>query len=303
MSRVSIQMCCYNGEKYLHAAIDSILAQSYTDWELVFWDNCSTDKSAAIVQSYNDPRIKYHLAPDHTDLGGGRARSWPFLTGEYIAFLDVDDTWEKDKLALQTALFEDKDVSIVAGDVMWMNNNHQQLLYDGVYPPEGHVTGVLLRHYFLSLPSVMVRRQSIENAGGGFDAGFSHNADFDLFLRASTVGKLAIVKQHIANWRVDMNSQSWSNRKFEHEHIKWAMQYKKTKWMSNHQFSFLYFQFLVIAKKIYFALVNTHYKKTPATGLLRFLDDLGWAGFYLLRWTPIKPWVRQHFQRRISKWV
>ena len=304
MGKVSIQMCCYNGETYLMDAIDSILVQTYENWELIFWDNCSSDSSAAIVKSYNDPRIKYYLAPDHSDLGGGRARSWPLLTGDYVAFLDVDDTWEKDKLALQIAMFENTEVSIVAGDVMWMNAHHQQLLYNGVYPPEGHVTGALLRQYFLSLPSVMVRMKSIETAGGGFDTGFSHIADFDLFLRDSTSGKLAIVKQHVASWRVDMNSQSWSNRsKFEVEHCKWIEHYRKVPSIRKYWLSFLIYQMTIIVKKVYFGLINSKYDKTSATGLMRFLDYLGGLAYNILRWTPMASFVKWHYRRRIAKWM
>ena len=56
---VSILMNCYNGEKYLHEAIDSVLAQTYKNWELIFWDNRSSDRSAEIFKSYNDKRLKY----------------------------------------------------------------------------------------------------------------------------------------------------------------------------------------------------------------------------------------------------
>ena len=55
---ISIIMNCYNGEKYLQEALDSVINQTYKNWELIFWDNQSTDKSANIVHSYNDNRIK-----------------------------------------------------------------------------------------------------------------------------------------------------------------------------------------------------------------------------------------------------
>ena len=65
-SLVSVIMNCFNGEKYLREAIDSVLAQTYQNWELIFWDNQSTDKSAEIVKSYEDPRIYYFYARHHT---------------------------------------------------------------------------------------------------------------------------------------------------------------------------------------------------------------------------------------------
>jgi len=63
---VSVVMNCYNGEKYLREAIESVLTQTCQNWEIIFWDNQSTDRSAEIFKSYADPRLKYFYAPKHT---------------------------------------------------------------------------------------------------------------------------------------------------------------------------------------------------------------------------------------------
>ena len=65
---VSILMNCFNGEKFLREAVDSVLAQTYQNWEVIFWDNQSTDKSAEIFKSYSDPRLKYFYAPKLPEL-------------------------------------------------------------------------------------------------------------------------------------------------------------------------------------------------------------------------------------------
>ena len=65
---VSIIVNCYNGEKYLQDAINSIYAQSYQNWEIIFWDNLSTDKSAEIFKSFKDSRLKYYCASSHTSI-------------------------------------------------------------------------------------------------------------------------------------------------------------------------------------------------------------------------------------------
>ena len=117
---VSILMNCYNGEKFLEEAINSVLAQTYKNWELIFWDNQSTDQSAYILKSYNDPRLKYFLAPEHTDLGGGRAEAFQYLTGEFIAILDTDDIWLPQKLEKQVPLFEDPEIGIVISDTFFL---------------------------------------------------------------------------------------------------------------------------------------------------------------------------------------
>ena len=91
---VSVIMNCFNGEKFLREAIDSVLAQKYQNWELIFWDNQSTDSSAEIVKSYDDPRIYYFYAPQHTLLYEARNYAIQKSKGEFLAFLDVDDWWE-----------------------------------------------------------------------------------------------------------------------------------------------------------------------------------------------------------------
>ena len=63
---VSIIMNCYQGGRYLQFAIESVLTQTYQNWELIFWDNQSTDRSAEILKNYDDERIKYFYAPKHT---------------------------------------------------------------------------------------------------------------------------------------------------------------------------------------------------------------------------------------------
>ena len=96
---VSVIMNCYNGEKYLTDSLNSLLSQNYRNWELIFWDNISTDNSKKIFESYNDKRFKYYLAPKHEILYKARNLAIKKTSGDYIAFLDTDDIWSKDKQA------------------------------------------------------------------------------------------------------------------------------------------------------------------------------------------------------------
>jgi len=84
-------MNIWNGGPYLREAIDSVLAQTYRDWELIAWDDCSTDNSSEIVKSYTDPRIRYVLAEKQIPLGHARNMALKEVKGEWIAFLDQDD--------------------------------------------------------------------------------------------------------------------------------------------------------------------------------------------------------------------
>jgi len=90
--RVSVIMNCLNGEKYLREAIESAYAQTYKNWEIIFWDNASTDKSAEIAKSF-DEKIRYFRSDENYCVGKVRNLALAQAKGEFIAFLDCDDTW------------------------------------------------------------------------------------------------------------------------------------------------------------------------------------------------------------------
>lgn len=113
---VSVIMPVYNAGKYVAFAIDSVLAQSYSDWELLVIDDCSTDSSIAIINKYaeKDQRIRLF----HTEKASGspttpRNIGVKMAKGRYIAFLDSDDVWLPNKLEEQVPLFENPDIAVV----------------------------------------------------------------------------------------------------------------------------------------------------------------------------------------------
>src|SRR5262249_18441122 len=103
---ISVIMNVRNGEPYLQEAIDSARAQTWTDWEMIVWDDCSTDGTSDIVARYEDSRIRYYLAPEETPLGPARDQAIRQARGEWLAFLDQDDVWTSDKLVSQLALLD-----------------------------------------------------------------------------------------------------------------------------------------------------------------------------------------------------
>ena len=128
---ISVIMNCYNSDKYLKEAIDSVIAQTYANWEIIFWDNQSTDQSAEIVKLYDDERIKYFYAEQHTTLGEGRNKALEKVTGEFISFLDCDDLYLPQKLEKTLEYFKDDNIGLVYtnGYTLFEDKNIKKLFY------------------------------------------------------------------------------------------------------------------------------------------------------------------------------
>ena len=116
---VSIIINCHNGEKYLDKAIKSVLAQNYKYWEIVFFDNNSTDESSSVLKKYKDRRIKYFKSKKTYPLYKARNLAIAKSKGELISFLDVDDWWLKSKLNKQIQVF--------------LNDHTVDVLYSNIY--------------------------------------------------------------------------------------------------------------------------------------------------------------------------
>ena len=121
---VSIILNCYNGEKYLQQALNSIEKQSYKNWELIFWDNRSTDNSKNIFKSFKNKKFKYYISKKHTSLYKARNLAIKKSRGQFISFIDADDLWEKNKLKKQVELFlRNKQVSLIYSN-LWIQNEN-----------------------------------------------------------------------------------------------------------------------------------------------------------------------------------
>lgn len=105
---VSIIMPNYNCGKFIKETIESVINQTYENWEILFVDDCSTDNSIEIVKSFNDARIKIFINKENTGAAVSRNCALREATGKWIAFLDSDDLWEKDKLEKQIEFMQNK---------------------------------------------------------------------------------------------------------------------------------------------------------------------------------------------------
>lgn len=201
-------MNCFNGERYLREAIDSVYAQTHKDWEIILWDDASMDGTPDIANSY-DEKLKYFRGEKAIALG--QARNWAIekAIGDYIAFLDQDDVWLPNKLEKQIPLFRNKRVGLVFCDTYFFSNKGIfRQLYAKRKPPRGHVFRYLLSNYFLSLETVVILKSALQTLPEWFDPRFNMVEEADLFLRIARDWELDYVDEPLSKWR--LHSANWT---------------------------------------------------------------------------------------------
>ena len=199
-SLVSIIMNCYNGQRHLKGAIDSIYQQDYQNWEIIFWDNASDDDSAKVAKSY-DKRLKYFLAPINTSLGEARNIALQKACGKYVAFLDCDDKYLPEKLTRQVNMMEINQYALCYGSAIVINEDGAQIKKNIVTDKHGYILDHLLLQYEINMQTVMIRRNILTENSLSFDTKLQFSPDYDLFMRIAAEHKICSLSSYLAEYR------------------------------------------------------------------------------------------------------
>ncbi|WP_419770614.1 MAG: glycosyltransferase family 2 protein [Candidatus Marinarcus sp.] len=212
---ISIIMNCYNSDQYLEEAINSIFFQTYKNWEIIFWDNQSVDRSAEIVKSYRDQRIKYFYAPTHTTLGEARNKALEKVNGEFISFLDCDDLYLSEKLEKTLNAFNENEIGLVYtnGYTLYNNENKKKVFYKEIQST-GDLFVDWLSSYQVMIPSVMFRKNVLNDLEYWFDTRFNMIEEFDFFIRISKKWKVNYCHENLCVWRAHVGSLTWTKKEF-----------------------------------------------------------------------------------------
>lgn len=201
MPKVSVLMNCYNGEKYLKEAIDSVYAQTFTDWEIVFVDNCSTDNSAEIAKSYGN-KIKYYKTEQNIPLGAARNFGLQFCEGEYISFLDTDDIWLPSMLSEQLKAIESDDYTLAYAGQIEINSKGEKI--GEVIPTykEGNIFGKLLLQFDVPIVSTIIRRSKLVESKLNFDMNVFASEEYCLFMQLSVNNQFIVIPKALVKYRI-----------------------------------------------------------------------------------------------------
>jgi glycosyltransferase involved in cell wall biosynthesis len=210
MPLVSVIVNCHNSRKYLRQALDSIYQQTFTDYEIVFWDNQSSDFSGEIALSYGEP-LRYFRGDTFLSLGAARNAAIEKARGEYIAFLDCDDIWLPDKLEQQVRLLDsDEGPGLVYSDCYLIDgdgNPRKNTYFDSYRPFRGYVFNELLFNDFVPLLTAVIRKEVL-NMVGVFNPGYEIAEEYDLWLRIARHYHFDFCEQPLAKYRIHDGSIS-----------------------------------------------------------------------------------------------
>ena len=210
--KVSIILCFYNEEKYLAKAIDSVLAQTYSNFELIIINDGSSDKSEEIVKSYQDDRIKYVVNKENKRQAYCRNRGLKLATGDYIGFFDGDDIMMPDKMEWQVKyLKEHEDIMLVSGGYAYMdgNGNVDENAVMLQYRSDDQIKAFMLFGNCIAFAgAALFRREIIDKYHVCFDETNKASEDYRFWIDMLPYVKVANVDEIFFYYRINHGSKS-----------------------------------------------------------------------------------------------
>jgi glycosyltransferase involved in cell wall biosynthesis len=223
MPKVSVILTSFNHEKYLREAIESVLNQSFTDFELIIWDDGSSDHSWEIICAYNDARIKAFR--NEQSLRGNINRGLKVAKGDYIAIHHSDDVWKLDKLQQQVDFLDShSEIGAVFSDIIAIGENSRPLndpthFYSAIFRQPNRSRYEWLNYFFyqgnaLCHPSILIRKKCYEECGE-YRPELAQLPDFDMWIRLCLKYEIHVLPDKLVRFRVRANEANTSGSRPE----------------------------------------------------------------------------------------
>ncbi len=205
---VSIIIPAYNAECYIKQCFESIIKQTYKNFEIIVVDDCSKDNTFKILQAYSDKYEFIKVYKNDVNMGVSKTRNFALsqATGDYIAFLDIDDMWENTKLEEQILLIENNpDIKFTYTGSAFINENGEKMNYV-MSVPEKVSYKQLLKQNVISCSSVLIKKDLISGIKMKYD--YTHE-DFVMWLEVLQKEKYAYgINKPLLIYRISSNSKS-----------------------------------------------------------------------------------------------
>ncbi len=228
---ISILLTTRNRRATLRQAVDSVRAQTFTDWELVIVDDASSDGTEALLAEYAQADRRIRTLRNNPWRGRVRSlnRALGHACGSLIAFIDDDDVWrDREKLVRQRAFLEQHPDCVLVGTwALRMDANGSTVKELPKAVDDQTIRRRLLRTNQFAQPAALCRREAIERAGGWYDETLRYTEDFDLWLRLGRVGTLANLPAFMLGNRVTGQNVSVRKRQPQLlEHLRLILRYR-----------------------------------------------------------------------------
>jgi glycosyltransferase involved in cell wall biosynthesis len=213
--KVSVCMPTYNQGRYLRQALESVLRQKLQDFEIVVFDDASTDETPEIVAAFHDERIRYFRQERNVGIAANRNSCIAKARGRYLAWLDSDDVYLTDMLAVQSAILETHpNVGLVHGAFEVIDHDGRRLpdwplpfKCDVIEPGPRALRELVLQNY-ITAPTVMVRRACFDRVGRYATELSNSGEDWEMWLRIALHADIAYTATAVAQYRQHKNSSS-----------------------------------------------------------------------------------------------
>lgn len=199
---VSVVMPAYNAEKYLREAIDSILSQTFTDFEFIIINDGSTDRTKEIILSYTDPRIVYIENESNSGICVTLNKGVAAARGRYIARMDADDVAVSERLALQVEYMRSHpDIGVVGSYLQLMdeNENHLYVFENSPDPDECYINMIFATS--VGHPSVLIRKSCLTENNLEYEEYFRGMEDFFLWWQLAKHTQISNIPKPLLNYR------------------------------------------------------------------------------------------------------
>ncbi len=207
-------MPVYNGAKYLNEAIDSILNQTFSDFEFLIIDDCSTDQSINQVKSYNDKRIQLIVNEKNIGQSATLNKGLDLSRGEYIARMDQDDISMPERLERQSKFMKDNPEVDVVGTWLQLMGKYDEI--NELETKSEDIKMNLLTNENLAHPTVMIRKRTLVKYDLNYNPAYSVAQDYDLWVRMFDFCSFANIPEALIKYRMHDNQNSKILGKYNH---------------------------------------------------------------------------------------
>lgn len=256
--KFSVIVNCLNGSRFLESALDSVYQQTWSDWEIIFYDNASSENYEGILAKY-DNRLKYFRSKKTVLLGSARNNAASKAKGDYLAFLDCDDLWMQRKLELQHEVIKSRRYKVCATGSLRINSLGITLAHysDGRDRfSSGDARSAIVQDCFISMSSSVIDRELFTFIGG-FNPTWNFVEDWDLWCRAAHHTQFINLEDTLTKIRYHEGNTSRDIQAQKDEHIRFIktvliaddMDLDRDNLLFNWKFRFSVSEFIVSLKK------------------------------------------------------